>query len=105
MIPATASEIPKMARPMPASPQAISSITTGINTPGRVTEGVGHEIERVEADPGSFLDDRPRRLFSFVPLVGGGADHSSGEVVHPLPDLQVLVVEGEGKAGGWRRGA
>ena len=60
---------------------------------------VGHEVERVQADLGRLLDDRPGRLLPLVPLVGGGADHVLGEVVDPLLDLQLVLVELEREVG------
>ena len=57
-IPARPRALPKMARVMPASPQASSSLATGRS--GRSGRGrLGEEVERVEADPGRLLDDRP----------------------------------------------
>ena len=91
-----------MARPMPASPQAISSMTIGTEMPGRVGEDRGHEIERVQPDSGGFLDDRPRGLLPLVPLVGGGPHHVLGEVVDPLLQLALVLVEGVRKVGSCR---
>ena len=68
--------------------------------PGGVAEhGVGHEVEAVEADLGRLLHDRPRELLPLVPLLGGRADHGLGEVVDPLLDLELVLVEGQGKVG------
>ena len=47
--------------------------------PQRIAEGVGHEVEAVEADLGRLLDDRPRRLLALVPLVGDGSDGFSAK--------------------------
>ena len=98
--------MPATAEPGPEDGQADARVTPGDllhhdghQDPRRVTERVGHEVEGVEADPGGLLDDRPRRLLALVPLVGGGADHARGEVVHPLLDLQLLVVKGEREQG------
>ena len=61
--------------------------------------GIGHcvhqEIKAVETDLGGLLNDWPRELLGFVPLAGGGADHGYCEVVNPLLDLQLVVVERE----------
>ncbi len=95
-MPAAARPEPKIDRPMPASPQNSSSRATGSVRPVLVAERrLGEEVERVEADLGRLLDDRPRELLALVPLVGGGADDVLGEVVDPLLDLQLVLVEGE----------
>src|SRR5205085_5117921 len=60
---------------------------------------VGHELEGVQPDLGRLLDDGPRRLLALVPLVGRGADDAVGEVVDPLLDLQLVLVELEGELG------
>ena len=64
-----------------------------------VAEHVGHEVERVEPDVGGLLDDRPRRLLPLVPLVGRGAHHRLREIVHPLLDLELVLVEIERELG------
>ena len=92
-MPARPSVLPKMARAMPASPHDSSSLAIGQHEPARVEEALGDEVERVQADPGRLLDDRPRGLLPLVPLVAGGSDHVLGEVVHPLLDLQLVFVE------------
>ena len=61
--------------------------------------GVGHEVEAVQADLGGLLDDRPRGLLTLVPLVGGRADDVLGEVVDPLLQLELVLVEGEREVG------
>ena len=66
---------------------------------GGIGERVGAELHRVEADLGRLLDDRPRRLLPLVPLVGGGADDVLGEVVDPLLDLELVLVEVEREVG------
>ena len=78
---------------MPASPQRELLRDEREREPGRVAERVGDELQRVEADLGGLLDDRPRRLFPLVPLGRGGPDHVGGEVVDPLLDLQLVFVE------------
>ena len=67
--------------------------------PGRVREGVRDEVERVQADLRRLLDDRPRGLLPLVPLVGGRTDDVLGEVVDPLLDLELVLVESEGEIG------
>ena len=54
---------------------------------------VGHEVEPVEADLGGLLDDRPRGLLPLVPLLGGGAHDVVGELVDPVLELHLVVVE------------
>ena len=56
-------------------------------------EGLGDEVEGVQPDSGSLLDDRPGGLFPLVPLVAGRPDDVLGEVVDPLLDLQLVLVE------------
>ena len=71
----------------------------GQHQPARVEEALGDEVEGVQPDPGRLLDDRPRRLLALVPLVPGRADHRLGEVVDPLLDLQLVLVEVQGEIG------
>src|SRR5262249_29715353 len=56
------------------------------------------EIERIQADLGRLFDDRPGRLFAFVPFGGCGPHHVLGELMHPGPHLPDVIghVEGEG---------
>ena len=61
----------------------------------RVAHGVGHELPAVEADLGRLLHDRPRELLPLVPLLGGGAHDGVGEVVDPLLDGELVLVEVE----------
>ena len=58
-----------------------------------------HEVEAVEADLGRLLHDRPRELLPLVPLVGDRAHDVLGEVVDPLLDLQLVLVEVEREVG------
>ena len=62
---------------------------------GGITHRVEHEVEPVQADLRGLFDDRERELLALVPLVGGGTDHGLGEVVDPLLDLQLVLVEVE----------
>ena len=71
----------------------------GQGQPGRVGDRVEQEVDAVEPDLGGLLDDRPGELLALVPLVGRRADHALGEVVHPLLDLQLVLVEGEREVG------
>src|SRR4029453_11354226 len=66
---------------------------------GRVGEALGHELPGVEADLGGLLDDRPRRLLALVPLVTDGSHDLLGEVVPPLLDLLLVLVEVERELG------
>ena len=59
-MPATASELPMIAMPMPASPQKSSSLTIGQRQAGGVGEELGEGLEAVEADLLGLLDDRAR---------------------------------------------
>ena len=95
---AAASAVPTMARPMPASPQNSSSIVSGHAEPGLVEALGGQEVERVEADLGGLLEHRPRELLALVPLGGGRPDHVGGEVVQPVPELDVVLVQLEGRS-------
>ena len=67
--------------------------------PGRVADRVEQEVDAVQADLRGLLDDRPRELLALVPLVGGRADDVLGEVVDPLLDLQLVLVEGQREVG------
>ena len=53
------------------------------------------EVEGVQPDLGGLLHDRQRELLSLVPFMGGGAHHCGGEVVDPLLDLLLVLVEGK----------
>ncbi len=66
---------------------------------GGVGEHVGHEVEGVQPDVGGLLDDRPRGLLPLVPLVGDRAHDLLGEVVNPLLELKLVLVQGIGKIG------
>ena len=98
-IPARPSVLPKMARVIPASPHASSSLATGSVRPVGSQERLGEEVEGVEADLGRLLDDRPRRLLALVPFVGGRSDDVLGEVVHPFLELELVLVELEREVG------
>ncbi len=60
---------------------------------------LGDEVEAVQADLGCFLHDGPRELFALVPLLGRRTDHVGGELMDPVPQLDLLVAEIEGKIG------
>jgi hypothetical protein len=64
---------------------------------GGIGEAVDEEVPGVEAVLGRLLDDRPGRLLPLVPLVGGGADDVLGEVVDPLLDLELVLVQLQGE--------
>ncbi len=66
---------------------------------GRIAHGVEEEVDTVEADLCSLLDDGPRELFAFVPFLGDGADDALGEVVDPLLDLELVFVEVQREVG------
>ena len=102
-MPAAARAEPKMASPMPASPQNSSSSATGQGQPGRVAHGVGHEVEPVQPVAGRLLHDGPRELLPFVPLVRGRPHDVLREVVHPLLDLLLVLVEIEREVGHARK--
>jgi len=53
-------------------------------------EALLQEVDGVQTDVGSFLDQRPRGLLTLVPLSGGRPDPLLGEVVDPLLHLQLL---------------
>ena len=53
------------------------------------------EVDAVQADLSGLLDDGPRELLAFVPLLGDRADDTLGEVVDPLLDLELVFVEVE----------
>ena len=65
---------------------------------GVAEHGVGEEVERVQADLGRLLHDRVRELLPLVPLVGGGPDDVLGEVVDPLLDRELVLVEARGRS-------
>ena len=91
-IPATASVVPMIAMPMPASPQKSSSLAIGTEA-GRVGPVLGDRLEAVEADLRGLLDDRPGGLLALVPLGGGGADDALGEAVGPVADVALVLGE------------
>ena len=66
---------------------------------GRVREALRDEVEGVEPVLGRLLNDRPRRLLPLVPFGAGGTDDVLGELVHPLDDLELVLVELEGVVG------
>ena len=84
---------------MPASPHASSSETIGNVMPVGSPNALGDEVHRVQADLGGLLDDRPRHLLPLVPFGSGGPDDVGGEVVDPLLDLQLVLVELEREGG------
>ncbi len=92
-IAATASEVPMIAMPMPASPQNSSSLTIGSVRPGGVGEELREPFEAVEADLRGLLDDRPGRLLPLVPLVRGGAHDVGGEAVDPVADVLLVLAQ------------
>ena len=63
--------------------------------PGRVGERLRDEVEGVQPDLGRLLDDGPRRLFPLVPLAPGGSHHVLGELVDPLLNLELILVQFE----------
>ena len=62
---------------------------------GGIGECVRHEVEAVEADVRRLLHDGPWELLTLVPLVSDRAHHVLGEVVDPLLQLQLVLVEVE----------
>src|SRR5439155_507386 len=58
---------------------------------------LGEEVERVQPDLGRLLDDGPGELLPLVPLVGRRPHHGLGEIVNPLLDLQLILVQLEGE--------
>jgi hypothetical protein len=64
-----------------------------------VGEDVGDELPGVEADLGRLLDDGPGRLFALVPLGRSRAQDLLGEVVDPLLDLELILVELQAELG------
>ena len=92
-IAATASEVPKIAIPMPASPQNSSSLTIGSVSPVSSAQNWASAFEAVEADLGGLLDHRPGRLLALVPLGGGGPDDALGEAVDPVADVLLVLVQ------------
>ena len=93
--PTAARPVPTIDRPMPASPQNSSSIAIGMPSPVGSKNCCGVEVQRVDADLGRLLDDRPGRLLALVPLGGGRADDVGGEAVDPVADGLLIVVEFE----------
>ena len=64
---------------------------------GRVREALRDEVEGVEPVLGRLLNDRPGRLLALVPLGAGGTDDVLSELVDPLDDLQLVLVQLEGE--------
>ena len=99
---AAASPVPRIDSAIPASPQNISS-NTDEHAETRWLGGLlGEQLHRVQADLGRLLDDRPRRLFAFVPFRRRRPDHVGGELVHPVPDVD--EVRGQLKENDMSRG-
>ena len=88
-----------MARAMPASPQLISSLTRHIRSPVGSEKAWRDEVEGVEAVLGRLLDDGPRRLLPLVPFAAGRPDDVLGELVDPLLDLELVLVQVEREVG------
>jgi len=61
----------------------------------RIAHCVHDEIETVETNLRRFLHDRPGEFFALVPLVCGGANHVDGELVDPILQLLLVIIEGE----------
>ena len=85
-------------RPMPASPQNISSIATTMVRPVGSAMPLRHEVHAVEPDLGGLLDDRPRELLALVPLLGRRThDVDLAKAVDPLLQLELVLVQGRGR--------
>lgn len=69
---------------------------------GGVEVLLGVEVQRVDAQLGGLLDDRPGGLLALVPLGGGRAHHVGGEAVQPVADGELVLaeLEREGAHGG-----
>ena len=105
-IAATASEVPMIDMPIPASPQNSSSLTIGSDRPARVARRTG---------PAPSKPYRPILAASWmigqgvssllVPLVRGRAHDVGGEAVHPVADVLLVLVQlqRERPLPGWRR--
>ena len=65
--------------------------------PGGVGEALADEIGGVEAVLGGLLNDRPGCLLTLVPLAAGRPDDVLSEVVDPLLDLELVLVQCEGE--------
>ncbi len=98
-IAATASAVPMIDMPIPASPQNSSSLTIGSVRPVGSAKNWARPFEAVQADLGGLLDDRPGRLLLLVPLVGGRAHHVGREAVDPVADVLLVLgqLEREGR--------
>ena len=90
-MPATASVVPMIDMPMPASPQNSSSLTIGSVRPVGSAQNWAMRLEAVEADLRGLLDDRPGRLLALVPLGGGRAHDVLGEAVDPVADVRLVL--------------
>jgi len=99
-MPATARVVPKMAIPMPPSPQNSSSLAIGRDRPVSSAHSWASVLEAVQADLAGLLQDRPGRLLALVPLGCRRSYHRLGEAVHPV--AQVALFLGEVKVEGHR---
>ena len=98
-MPAAARPLPRIGEPdARVAPEELLA-RDRVRQAGGIGERVDREVERVEPDLRGLLDDRPRRLFALVPLVGGRPDDVGGELVHPVLDLLLLLVELQGELG------
>ena len=92
-IAATASAVPMIDMPIPASPQKSSSLTMRQHQARGVGEELGEPLVAVEPDLRRLLDDRPRRLLALVPLVRRRPHDIRGEPVHPVADVLLVLAE------------
>ena len=84
-----------MDRPMPASPQNSSSISRTMLSPVGSLPVSAMISHAVEADLGRLFDDGPRVFLFLVPFLARRSDDALGEVVHPLLELELVLVECE----------
>ena len=71
--------------------------------PRLVLHRVEDEVDAVEPDLGGLLDDRVGELLALVPLRRRRAHDALGEVVDPLLDLQLVLVESGAELGHGRQ--
>ena len=92
-----ASVVPTMARPIPASPQKISSMATGIPSPLASNHWVEKKSKEYSPTLAASWMTGHGVCFALVPLGGGGTDHVVGELVHPLAHLRQVIRQLEGE--------
>ena len=62
---------------------------------GWVCHAVHQELNAIQANFGCLLHNGERELFAFIPLLGSGSNHVDSELVDPVLDLNLVIIEVE----------